>query len=212
MTELGNSVSRFLSGPVTELTRGEDIYFNTLGILGVLLPLSASRDRTKAMSESLIQLASGVKTALDTLSSTIERSGGSDIERVVRRLGCLHDLTMLHDAATAANGVAKWILSQNEREKEGDRSSLSLLSKDFVAQVKTLQAVAEESLERGKAAVAGLRHELSKADFEKRLRSWILAEGDSPGGLRNVVEDGTIADLVRSWRLNVKGWQQVKWG
>lgn len=205
--QLGNSLNKFLPGAEDDLTAGELIYSEAVGILSTLIPHTAGSDRSATAVETTVQLVDAVQAAIDTLLARIQ-STGEDIQHTISKLTSFHDLTMLHDTATAATLATGWILAFNEREKTRDRSGNSNLPKDVVAHVKTLQTSAEVALKAGKAWVAALKDEVAKADFERKVKRWAF-EGDK--ALGELVEDGTVGEVVASWKMVVKGWGDVRW-
>lgn len=199
-------MNKFLPGAAAYCTASEMLYFETISILSVLIPHCAGPDRSTAV-DLTTQLADAVKSALDSLRLLVQGTAGNGIEHTVATLTSMHQLTLLRDTAAATKLATQYLHAFNEREKIRDRSGSSNLPKDLVAQLKTLQTTADAALKDGKSWMMKLQGEVSKGDFEKRLRAWVF-EGDEVG---SVVENGTVGELVASWKMGVKGWGQVKW-
>lgn len=186
ISQLSNSLAKFVRGPVSEVTPAENIYYNTVGLLSTLVPLCSSSDRTGLAPETLTHMTDAVKSAIESLQARVDENIGDDFANVLHRLHSFHDLTMFHDAATATSLVAQWILTFNDREKERDRSGKSNLPKEVVAQMKTLQTVAEAALKHGKAFVATLKDDVSRETLRRGFAAGCLTR--------------TVMSWAGSWR------------
>jgi len=209
LSQLGNSLNKFLPGAESSCTAAEMLYFETIGVLTVLITYSAGGSKDTAAVEGTVQLVEAVRAAIESLQIKTQGTGDG-VGYTVSKLASFHDLTMLHDASTATTLTTQYIHTLNERAKATDRSGSSNLPKEIIAQVKSLQTLAEKALKEGKAWAATLKDEVGKGDFEVRLRAWVF-EGDDEDGLKGLVEKGTVGEVVASWRMVVKGWQTVKW-
>lgn len=210
MSRLSNSMSKFLGDASKHCTPSEMFYYDTVHLLATLISLCVSIDRSAPLPDVFGQMADAVQASmagqLDGLPSPAEST-----EKMVSTFRSLHQITMLHDTAMATKLATAWILTFNEREKERDRSGSSNLPKDVVVQAKSLQACAESALKEGKAVMSWLKKEVGNgADLGRSLRSWAFEDGGSKE-LNELVEDGTVKELVESWRLNAVGWGHVKW-
>lgn len=210
MGQLGNSMSKFLRGAASNSTSSEMIYFEAVHLLAALIPLCVNIDRTAPLSGVFSQIADAVKAAMDSHRASLPTLG-TGIDATVMMVRSLHTLAMFRDTAMATKLTTQWVLAFNEREKERDRSGKSNLPRDVVAQVKGLQLAAEVALKEGKAVVATLKGEVgSGSEFAKKLRRWVFEDGKGQD-VDEVIEDGTVKELVESWRQNITGWGQVKW-
>lgn len=207
MSRLSNSMTKFLHRANGYCTPSEMVYFEAISILTTLIPLCAGSDKSAA-AEVSGQLTDAVKSGLESLRVKVQANTGSGIEQTVSMLKAMHDVAMFRDTAVAIKLAAQWISGFNEREKARDRSGNSNLPKDIVTQIKSLQSATDAALKEGKAWMAKLKDAVSGREFEAEFRNWVFEDGEEIGRL---VEDGTVAELVGSWRMNVKGWQQVKW-
>ena len=193
MAEVVCSMTRFLDASTTPAER---LYYETVFVMATLIPTCAGTDRS-AVADTLAYAAAGVTTGLETLRFWFAESTLAPVATFRR----LHDLTMLHDTAVAVKLAVGWILAFNEREKERDRSGRNGFPKNVVTLLKGLQSDAEGTLIAGK----GVLKALGGLDVSN-IRKWALDTA-----LGEVIEDGTIKELVESWRLNAKGWQRVTW-
>ncbi|KAK2606451.1 hypothetical protein QQS21_003144 [Conoideocrella luteorostrata] len=210
MDRISNSMSKFLGmAASTHCTSSEMPYYESVHLLATLIPLCVSIDRSEPLPDILNDIIGAVRAAMTTLLDDLPKPSGT-IDHTVSALRSFHQLTMLHDTAIASKLATAWILSFNEREKERDRSGSSSLPKEVVSQIKGLQASAEAALKEGKAVVGKLKSEIGNGvEFGVKLRQWVFE--DSGEDLGKLVEDGTVKEVVESWRLNVVGWGQVKW-
>ncbi|ODA77747.1 hypothetical protein RJ55_06349 [Drechmeria coniospora] len=209
MARLGHSFPKLLSDVSSVCTTAEVLYFEVVSLLCTLLPLGSGIPRTSALPAVFGQLIDSVRTGLESLQAAAAMNRGDSVEASVLTLGSMHDIAMLRDAAFAIVLASRWTLDLNEREKERDRSGGSNLHKEVVSQLKSLQTAAKTALTGGKGAVDGLKNGVvSSAGFASALKTWTF---EDDGDLRDLIEEGTVVELVRSWRLNITGWQQVAW-
>ncbi|TWU72835.1 hypothetical protein ED733_002053 [Metarhizium rileyi] len=210
MSRISNSMSKFVQNASGHCTSSEIMYYEAVNLLATLIPLCVGIDRSTPLPDIFSQITEAVATAMNTQLDELPELDGTTVADCVSMLRSFHDLAMLHDTAMAAKLTARWILSFNEREKERDRSGSSNLPKDIISQVKGLQAAAEVALKKGKALVTKLKKEVGAGrELCGKLRDWVFEDGGKD--LNEVVEDGTIEELVESWSQNVSGWQRVKW-
>ncbi|QPH15840.1 hypothetical protein C2857_000347 [Epichloe festucae Fl1] len=209
MSRLSNSMSKFLGDASKHCTPSEMFYYDSVHLLATFISLCVSIDRSAPLPSAFGHMADAIKASmagqLDGLSSPAEST-----EKMVSTFRSLHQITMLRDTAMATKLATAWILTFNEREKERDRSGSSSLPKDVVVQAKSLQACAESALKEGKAVMSWLKKEVGNGvDLGRSLRSWAFEDGGNE--LNDLIEDGTVKELVESWRCNAGGWGQVKW-
>ncbi|PNY29927.1 Uncharacterized protein TCAP_00161 [Tolypocladium capitatum] len=211
MARLGHSLSKFLGGAGSTCTPAEMLYFEAVSLLCTLIPLCTGIARTGLLPDVLSQLTESLRVSLDGLLALVSAQQGDAVEKAVSTLKSLHSVAMLRDTAVAMKLTTQWILSYNEREKERDRSGSRTLHKGVLSQVKSLESAADGALEEGKDLVEKLKDGVVLGrDFVAALKRWVF-EGEVDDGLGAVIEDGTVSELVESWRSNIKGWQQVKW-
>jgi hypothetical protein len=209
MSQLCNSLHRFLPHAQADCTAAEISYFEIVGLLSGLLPLGTSLIASANHLEDFVGLTGAVKIALENIRLSLPSLKEDDVDSVIVLLGSLHSVAMLRDAATATRISAKWLLALNDREKERDRSGKTSLPKEAVAQMKELQIAAEAVLKEGKGLMTKLHEEVvSKKDFERRFKEWTFKEDKDIG---KFVSDTAVAELVASWRMNVTGWREVHW-
>jgi hypothetical protein len=209
MDRISNSMSKFIGKASGHCTASEMLYYETLILLATLIPLCVSMDKSAPVPEILDQITEAVKASMTTQLEDLPTLD-STVANTVSTLRCFHSITMLRDTAMGTKLAAQWILSFNEREKERDRSGKSNLRKEVLSQVKGLQTASEAALKEGKALIAKLKSEVGVgSEFGARLRNWALDDGDKE--LCDLVEDGTVKEVVESWRQNIAGWGQVKW-
>ncbi|KAK9437057.1 N-acetyltransferase B complex non catalytic subunit [Metarhizium brunneum] len=209
MCRIGNSMSKFVHKASGHCTSSEMLYYEAVNVLATLIPLCVGIDKSAPLSGIFSQITEAVKAAITTQLDELPKLDGT-VAQTVSALRSFHEVTMLRDTAMAAKLTAQWILSFNEREKERDRSGSSNLPKEVVSQVKGLQAAAEAGLKDGKSLIAQLKQEVGTgSEFVGKLRPWVFEDGGRE--LNNLVEDGTLKEVVESWRQNLAGWGQVKW-
>lgn len=211
MAQLGHSFPKFLRSADSTCTPAEMLYFEAVSLLCVLIPLCTGIARTSPLPDVLSQLTESLGVSLDSLRALVSTQQGDAVEKAVSTLKSLHNVAMLRDTAVAVKLTTQWILSYNEREKERDRSGSSNLHKEVLAQVKGLESAADGAFEEGKRLVKNLKGGVVLGrDFVAALRRWVFEDG-ADGELAAMIEDGTVSELVESWRSNIKGWQLVKW-
>lgn len=212
MARLGNSISKFLPDAASVCTPSETLYFETISLLCALIPVCTSVPRTSTPPGGLDHLTGAVQCALDTLCAlATTKEGVEPVEQAVLEMSAVHETAILRDTAVAVRLSADWIAAFNERERERDRSGNSCLHKDVMALVKGLGSAAKAALAEGKARTSGWKGgAIEERDFVSRLKSWVF-DDEADGGLGAVIEEGTVLELVRSWRSNIAGWQRVKW-
>ncbi|KAI9158028.1 Cytochrome c oxidase-assembly factor cox-23 [Paramyrothecium foliicola] len=200
MGQLCNSLHKFLPGAQASCTALEVSYFEIISLLSGLLPLGTSLIVSADHLQDFVGLTGAVKIALENIRLSLPSSEDNDVSSVVGVLASLHNVTMLRDAATAAQIAAKWILALNDRERERDRSGKTSLPKDAVAQMKDLQSAAEAVLKEGKAVTSKLYDEVvSKKDFTQRFKQWVFEDEADIG---KFVGSTAVAELVASWSMN----------
>ncbi|VUC24771.1 unnamed protein product [Clonostachys rosea] len=207
LSQISNSLSRFLSGPDDELTAPETVYYDLINVLSTLIPLCATNPRSAGFEEAIGELTKATEAALDTLRVQLPSEDDDSLEGTISALGSMHGLAMYRDAAVAISGTAQWILDFNKLEKERDRSGQSNLPKDTVGQVTALQSAAAAALKDGQSRVSGLKGRV-QGSFQSRLKTWVFEGADD---IRDIVEDDIVADFAAHIRENVQGWQHVKW-
>ena len=209
MIQLSNSIFRFLPKAAKDLTPAEELYFDAINLLSLLVPLCVGSDRAGPTPEGIAQIPDAVKTAMDSLQMRVDQFGGDNMEQILCQLRSMHTITMFHDAAIASKLAMNWLLAYNDQEKERDRSGKSGFSKETVAQVKTLQSAADAALKHGKAVVAKLGEVVLRTDFREKFKQFALEDCDQSAA--QFVTDGVVESLAGAWRLSMKGWKHVKW-
>lgn len=215
MSQLSNSMSKFLAEAPAHCTPSETVYFETVHLLATLVPLcaGASHDRSVPVPSAtmLAELIGAIQASLASQLDALPNPADS-IQGLISTFSSFHRITMLRDTAMATKVTLAWILACNERERERDRSGGSPLPKDVVLEMKSLQSRATEALKQGRALISSLETQVAnEAELGRRLREWAFGGDDGDDGLGGLVEDGTIKGVVESWGLNVQGWKQVKW-
>lgn len=209
MGRLSNSISKFLPKASGHCTSSEMLYYQAVNLLATLIPLCVGIDKSAPLPDIFNQITEACKASITTQLDDLPKLDGS-VANTVSTLRSFHDITMLRDTAMAAKLTTQWIQSFNEREKERDRSGNSNLPKEVVSQVKGLQSAAETALKEGKGIVTKLTTEVGiGSEFGAKVRTWVFEDGGKD--MSDLVEDGTVKEVVESWRQNVKGWGQVKW-
>ncbi|KAF5020067.1 hypothetical protein F66182_7909 [Fusarium sp. NRRL 66182] len=206
LSQLSNSSTKFLDGSSTDFTPQEATYFEVISLLSTLIPFTTGINRANPIPEEFTQIIETLKIALDTLK--LELPPLTDVANQITALGSLHALSMLRDTAVATKNAAKGIIAFNDREKERDRSGTSNLPKEVMAQVKDLVAVSEAVLKEAKDAATTLKDHVHGRNFELEVRKWTFEGAED---VLEVVGEGGIKTLVKSWETNAKGWTQVKW-
>ena len=207
LSRIGNSFNKFLSGPASDFTPAEAVYYDVIGLLSTLVPLCAGSSRTPAFEEAFGGLADAVAAGLEGLRSQIPYEGGSEPEDIVSLLSSMHAVGVYRDMASGISLAAQWIVNFNERAKERDRSGKSNLPKEVVARIKGLQAAADAALKEGRGWMTGAKTHM-KGDFQGRFKRWVFEGAEA---LRDVAYEDIVPGLVGNMRENVEGWQQVKW-
>ncbi|KJZ80075.1 hypothetical protein HIM_00789 [Hirsutella minnesotensis 3608] len=210
MARIGHSFSKFLRQAGRKCTAAEMLYFESVSLLCTLITICTTSKRASPLPDVLEHIVDSLRAALETLSLALTPSGDDETEQAAALLASLHDVAMLRETAAAVSMTMGWILDYNERAKERDRSGNSNLPKDMVALIKGLRAAAAAELARGRDAIRDLKGHagVMGRDGVARLRRWALGGDDA---LAAIVEDGTVFEVVESWRLGVEGWQGVKW-
>ncbi|GAO19340.1 hypothetical protein UVI_02008700 [Ustilaginoidea virens] len=209
MGRISNSMAKFLRDAPRQCTASEILYYEAVHLLATLIPLSLGINRSSPTPSVLGQVVEAVKASMTSQLGDLPVLDGT-IQQSVSGLRSFHNVTMLRDTAMASSLAATWILSFNERERERDRSGSSNLPKEVITQIKSLQGAAEAALQQGKAFIARLKSVVDAgSQFGLDLRAWVF-EGDGQE-LSGLIEDGTVKELVESWRQNIAGWGQVKW-
>lgn len=209
LSRVSTSFGLFLSGPESDLTAAECIYFDTISLLSALIPLCAGNGRSHVFEEAFTQMIDAAKLALDNLRLLMPSLEGSSVEEVVQSLNSMHVFGIYRDTASAVVTAAQWILNLHAVNKERDRSGQSGLPKDAVASLKSLQQAAESALKGGKNCITGLKENLkSSGDFQRRFTAWVF-EGREE--IRDPVYEDVIPGLVANMRENIDGWTQVRW-
>ncbi|KAG5979309.1 hypothetical protein E4U55_005313 [Claviceps digitariae] len=213
MSQLSNSLSKFIVNAPAHCTSSETLYFETVHLLATLISLCASNDRSAPLPSATMlgDITSAIQASMASQLDALP-SPADSIQSLVSTFSSFHRVAMLRDTAVATQVTTVWILALNERDKERDRSGGSKLPKEVVLLVKDLQSCAEAALKQGRAVISSLQTEMAdQAELSRRLREWAFG-GDGGGGeLDGLVEDGTVKEVVESWRLNVRGWEQVQW-
>ncbi|KAG5926481.1 hypothetical protein E4U42_003280 [Claviceps africana] len=211
MSQLGNSMSKFLADAAAHCTASETLYFETLHLLATLVPWCGSHERSAPPPDAAMlgEITSAIEASLASQLDGLADPADS-MQSLMSTLGSLHRIAMLRDTAVATKLATGWIL--NERDKERDRSGGGHLPKDVAARLKGLQSRADASLGQGKRLISSLQAEVAnEAELGRRLREWALEGARRGGALDGLVEDGTVKEVIESWALNVRGWGQVKW-
>ncbi|KAM0280556.1 hypothetical protein ACHAQH_004001 [Verticillium albo-atrum] len=219
LQQLSSTAAKFLqSRESNKFTAQEHAFFELISLLTTLIPLATSSHRSSASASAVSQLASATAATLDTLrESCLSLPSGDQSTNPVSMFGSLHGLFHLRDAAAAIKLATSHITSFNESEKARDRSGQSCLSKDTLAHVKALDSAAAKAFAEGKARIALLKKELVNGNLESRLGSWAAASSSDDlltKDIRAAVGDGLESwarIMADSWRINVKGWELVKW-
>ena len=211
MGRLGNSLAKFLAGTTNDCTTSEKLYYQTIGLLANLLSACVGMDQALPVMSMLGEITDAVKMAQDTICDTlVTLDANTGIAATVSKLRRLHDMTMLHDTATATKLTTSWILRYNESQREHDRSGSGNLPKDVVILVKSLQAAAEAALAEGKSLATGLNGEVAvDAEYTAEFKRWVFEKGGEE--LSDLIGNGEVETLLNSWRSNIKGWQHIKW-
>ncbi|KAM0323722.1 hypothetical protein ACHAQA_008659 [Verticillium albo-atrum] len=220
LQQLSSTAAKFLRGRESQkFTAHEHTFFELVSLLTTLIPLATSSNRSsEALATALSQLVSATIVSLDTLrESSLSLPSGDKSSNAALMLGSLHGLFHLRDAAAAVKLATIYTANFNESEKARDRSGQSCLPKETLAQLKTLDSAAARALNEGKGRIALLKKELVNGNLESRIGSWTVAsssEDPLTKEIRAAVGDG-LDDWARivadSWRVNVKGWELVKW-
>ncbi|KHN96017.1 N-acetyltransferase B complex, non-catalytic subunit [Metarhizium album ARSEF 1941] len=206
MARIGNSMSKFVHKASGYCTTSEMFYFEAVNLLAALIPLCVSIDKSVPLPDVFGQITEAVTAAITTQLDELPELDGT-VAQTVSGLRSLHEVTMLRDTAMAAKLAAQWILSLNEREKERDRSGSSNLPREVVSRVKDLQAGSEAALKEGKSHITKLKQELGTGSgLVEKLRTWAFEDGGRE--LNDLVEDGTLKEVVESWRQNLAGWER----
>lgn len=208
LSRIGNSFNKFLSGPSSELTSAEAVYYDVIGLLSTLVPLCAGSGRSPAFEAAFGQLVDAVTAGLEALRAQIPYDGGSGVEEVVNVFSSMHTVGVYRETASGVALATRWIQDFNERARERDRSGQSNLPKEVAARVKGLHAAAEAALGEGRGWVTGLKAHIKGDDFQRRFKSWVFEDAEA---LRDVAYEDIVPGLVANMRENVAGWQQVKW-
>ncbi|KAM0669244.1 hypothetical protein ACQRIU_002806 [Beauveria bassiana] len=208
--QIANSFSKFLPDAASSLTESELHYFQVVSLLSSLVPLCA--DRASGLHELVGQLASAVTASLDSQRDYLGAlASGTGIGHAMSLLQSLHRVVLLRDTAVAVRNAAQWIIGFHEKQKERDRSGQSNLPKDVVAQTKALGAAADDALRQCRSWIMRLAQDTKSGGVLEREIKRFLYGGEEGRLLQGVVTDGTVFDLVGSWRKSLAGWQGVHW-
>ncbi|KAM3522883.1 hypothetical protein NHJ13051_005408 [Beauveria bassiana] len=208
--QIANSFSKFLPDAASSLTESELHYFQVVSLLSSLVPLCA--DRASGLHELVGQLASAVTASLDSQRDYLAAlASGSGIGHAMSLLQSLHRVVLLRDTAVAVRNAAQWIIGFHEKQKERDRSGQSNLPKDVVAQTKALGAAADDALRQCRSWIMRLAQDTKSGGVVEREIKRFVYGGEEGRLLQGVVTDGTVFDLVGSWRKSLAGWQGVHW-
>ena len=209
LSRISTSFGRFLSGPDSDLTPAEGVYFDMISSLSALIPLCSGNTRSSASEDALKQIIEATKLGLETMRLLVPFTGGTSVEEIVQTLNSMHQIGVYRDTAIAVSMAVQWILNVNSLNKERDRSGQSGLPKDVVAALKSLQQSADAALKDGKGWIAHLKGSLkSSGDFQKRFTNWVFDEKDE---IRDPVYEDIVPGLVANIRENIDGWGQVTW-
>ncbi|GKT40674.1 uncharacterized protein ColSpa_00855 [Colletotrichum spaethianum] len=216
LQRLSNSLNKYLHTRGNNLTQQEEMYYDIISLLTNLVPLAVAASRSPPSPELLSNIVSGIKSGLEVLrAQSLSTPADAESSKALLMLSSLHGLSVLRDAAAAVKLAASHIVAFNEREKERDRSGQSNVPKDFMTQVKALEAAAGTALAEGKARVLLLKKESDS--LSAKLGSWTF-EADLEDKLAEQIRDvaGNHVSVwsqrvTDSWRTNVKGWELVRW-
>lgn len=178
--------------------------------------------RSEPVPDILSQVVSGLTGSLDILHDEALLVPPRDKQSVLTRLAALHGLSYLRDTAIAVKLATAYVTVVNEREKERDRSGLSNLHKEVVAQITALDKAASQELQAARARIADLKAEVSRRNFEQELIAWAFgkSDGEADEGSEGTRQLGDKIDegitewakiLTHSWKKNIKGWEHVRW-
>ncbi|KAK2014640.1 N-acetyltransferase B complex non catalytic subunit [Colletotrichum eremochloae] len=217
LQRLSNSLNRFLHTRGNFLTQQEQTYYEIISLLSSLIPLAVAATQNPPPPELLSSIVSGIKSGLEALrAQSLSMPADADRIKVLLMLSSLHGLFFLRDAAAAVKLAASHIIAFNEREKERDRSGQSNVPKEIMAGAKGLDAAAGTAMTEGKARVAHLKKESDSLGANK-LSSWTF-ETDPEDKSAQQIRDVTGSHLgvwsqrvTDSWRMNLKGWELVRW-
>lgn len=202
-------MGNFLSGPESDLTPAENIYFDTISLLSTLVPLCAGKERPPLFDESFAQIMDASHLALGNLRLLIPSLGNSSVDGAVQSLNSMHQIGIYRDTSSAILVAVQWILNLHTVNKDRERSGQSGLAKDATTSLKSLQQAAESALREGKHCIASLKETLkSGGDFQRRFTTWVF-EGRED--IRDPVYEDVIPGLMANMRENIDGWAQVRW-
>ncbi|OAA52213.1 N-acetyltransferase B complex, non-catalytic subunit [Beauveria brongniartii RCEF 3172] len=208
--QIANSFSKFLPDSASSLTDSELHYFQVVSLLSSLVPLCVGR--ASGLNELVDQLTSAVTASLDSQRDYLAAlASGTGIGHAMSLLHSLHRVVLLRDTAVAVRNAAQWIVGFHEKQKERDRSGQSNLPKDVVAQTKALGAAADDALRQCRSWIMRLAQDTKSGGVVEREIKRFVYGGEEGRLLQGVVTDGTVFDLVGSWRKSLAGWQGVHW-
>ncbi|KAM3457842.1 hypothetical protein MY3296_000915 [Beauveria thailandica] len=208
--QIANSFSKFLPDSASSLTDSELHYFQVVSLLSSLVPLCVGR--ASGLNELVNQLTSAATASLDSQRDYLAAlASGTGISHAMSLLQSLHRVVLLRDTAVAVRNTAQWIVGFHEKQKERDRSGQSNLPKDVVAQTKALGAAADDALRQCRSWIMRLAQDTKSGGVVERELKRFVYGGEEGRLLQGVVTDGTVFDLVGSWRKSLAGWQGVHW-
>ncbi|KAM3564237.1 hypothetical protein MY1884_000859 [Beauveria asiatica] len=208
--QIANSFSKFLPDSASSLTDSELHYFQVVSLLSSLVPLCVGR--ASGLNELVNQLTSAATASLDSQCDYLAAlASGTGISHAMSLLQSLHRVVLLRDTAVAVRNTAQWIVGFHEKQKERDRSGQSNLPKDVVAQTKALGAAADDALRQCRSWIMRLAQDTKSGGVVEREIKRFVYGGEEGRLLQGVVTDGTVFDLVGSWRKSLAGWQGVHW-
>jgi N-terminal acetyltransferase B complex non-catalytic subunit len=227
LARLNNSFNKLLYQCQPLVTSQEYIFYSLISLLTAVIPLAVTSGRVASLLETLGQLINAAILGIEELSAmALSLPPQEDTAHLLFMFYSLHGLSRLRDGAAGAKHAAAYIVAINEREKEQDRSGKSNLPKEVMANIKSLDSAATAALKAGKERVALLKKEVVMGNFNSIIESWVFppsigkADGDLYSGIsddiRGLVKDRDtlflwVKSLAESWKLNVKGWEHVKW-
>ncbi|KAH7310691.1 putative cytoskeleton organization protein [Stachybotrys elegans] len=206
MSQICNSLQRFIPNAATSCTSAEAAYYRILGLLSGLLPLGASLIASPAHVADFTGLKEAVEIALQDMHKSMPLLE-NNAESTVTALASIHNIAILRDAAIAVRTSSRWLVTLSAREHDRDKSGTSVLPQEAISQLKDLQTTSEAVLYQESALMVKMNENLSTGrGFEAQLKEWLSNDGSSFQALSN---QKPVGELVGSWRSNLDGWQQV---
>lgn len=204
IARLSHSMNKFSPhADETTCTSSERIFFDTITVLCALVLGTISG----AATEILKELIEAAKTALETLRSTVTSLSPSEGHHgeVAEAMSQLHPVTMLQSSAVTARLATQFITEKSQ----------STLSKELVSMMQSLSSAIEASFKARKDHIKKIQTAVRAVGFQADLTKW-LQDGGSDGDetdlkLGSLIDEKCVAELVASWKTNMKGWDEVKW-